>query len=108
VTAKGLASLGTEPLGTEPPGTGQAGTEPPGTGPAGGALAGLRVVDFGQYLAGPPAGMLLADQGADGVGQAAHPGPAVRMSVTPVRVGRPGPLPGADRASVLAQLGRPS
>jgi crotonobetainyl-CoA:carnitine CoA-transferase CaiB-like acyl-CoA transferase len=32
---------------------------------ANGPLAGLRVVDFGQYLAGPLLGMLLADQGAD-------------------------------------------
>ena len=30
-----------------------------------GALDGVRVVDFGQYIAGPMAGMLLADQGAD-------------------------------------------
>jgi crotonobetainyl-CoA:carnitine CoA-transferase CaiB-like acyl-CoA transferase len=30
-----------------------------------GALSGLRVVDFGQYLAGPMVGMLLADNGAD-------------------------------------------
>src|SRR5881392_1496906 len=30
-----------------------------------GALAGVRVIDFGQYIAGPVAGMLLADQGAD-------------------------------------------
>ena len=30
-----------------------------------GALDGIRVVDFGQYIAGPLAGMLLADQGAD-------------------------------------------
>jgi crotonobetainyl-CoA:carnitine CoA-transferase CaiB-like acyl-CoA transferase len=29
------------------------------------ALSGLRVVDFGQYLAGPLAALLLADQGAD-------------------------------------------
>ena len=29
-------------------------------------LAGIRVVDFGHYLAGPLAGMLLADQGAEG------------------------------------------
>ena len=35
--------------------------------PADGAppLAGVRVVDFGHYIAGPLAGMLLADQGAD-------------------------------------------
>src|SRR3954447_21079863 len=30
-----------------------------------GVLAGVRVVDFGQYIAGPLAAMLLADQGAD-------------------------------------------
>jgi crotonobetainyl-CoA:carnitine CoA-transferase CaiB-like acyl-CoA transferase len=30
-----------------------------------GALEGVRVVDFGQYIAGPLAAMLLADQGAD-------------------------------------------
>ncbi len=32
---------------------------------AAGPLAGLRVVDFGQYVAGPLAAVLLADQGAD-------------------------------------------
>jgi crotonobetainyl-CoA:carnitine CoA-transferase CaiB-like acyl-CoA transferase len=30
-----------------------------------GALEGTRVIDFGQYIAGPMAAMLLADQGAD-------------------------------------------
>ena len=30
-----------------------------------GPLAGLRVVDFGQYVAGPLTAVLLADQGAD-------------------------------------------
>ncbi len=30
-----------------------------------GALTGVRVIDFGQYIAGPMAAMLLADQGAD-------------------------------------------
>ena len=29
------------------------------------ALDGIRVVDFGQYIAGPLLGMILADQGAD-------------------------------------------
>src|SRR4030095_3277421 len=28
-------------------------------------LTGIRVIDFGQYIAGPLTGMLLADQGAD-------------------------------------------
>lgn len=30
-----------------------------------GALEGIRVIDFGQYLAGPLAAMLLADNGAE-------------------------------------------
>ena len=30
-----------------------------------GALEHIRVIDFGQYISGPLAGMLLADQGAD-------------------------------------------
>src|SRR5688572_23504597 len=30
-----------------------------------GALEGIRVIDFGQYMAGPMAAMLLGDQGAD-------------------------------------------
>lgn len=39
--------------------------EPIWTGGRNGPLQGLRVVDFGQYVAGPLAAMLLADQGAD-------------------------------------------
>jgi crotonobetainyl-CoA:carnitine CoA-transferase CaiB-like acyl-CoA transferase len=30
-----------------------------------GALGGVRVIDFGQYIAGPLLAMMLADQGAD-------------------------------------------
>src|ERR1700681_2286285 len=30
-----------------------------------GALDGIRVIDFGQYIAGPLAAVMLADQGAD-------------------------------------------
>ena len=30
-----------------------------------GVLEGIRVIDFGQYIAGPMAAMLLGDQGAD-------------------------------------------
>jgi crotonobetainyl-CoA:carnitine CoA-transferase CaiB-like acyl-CoA transferase len=36
-----------------------------GESPTPAALDGIRVVDFGQYIAGPLLGMLLADQGAD-------------------------------------------
>ena len=32
-----------------------------------GTLEGIRIIDFGQYMAGPLTGMLLADQGADGI-----------------------------------------
>ena len=35
------------------------------TGQQRGALSGLRVVDFGQYIAAPLAALMLADQGAD-------------------------------------------
>lgn len=41
-----------------------------------GALDGVRVIDFGQYIAGPLAGMLLADQGADVIRVEPPSGPA--------------------------------
>ena len=37
----------------------------PKTETAGGALRGLKVLDFGHYIAGPLLGMLLSDQGAE-------------------------------------------
>jgi crotonobetainyl-CoA:carnitine CoA-transferase CaiB-like acyl-CoA transferase len=45
-----------------------------------GPLSGIRVIDFGQYLAGPGAAMILADQGAEVIrierpGGASMPGP---------------------------------
>ena len=42
-----------------------------------GALDGIRVIDFGQYIAGPMAAMLLADQGADVVRVDPPSGPAM-------------------------------
>ncbi|MFN8638614.1 MAG: CoA transferase [Dehalococcoidia bacterium] len=42
----------------------------------GGALEGVRVIDFGQYVAGPLAGMLLGDQGADVIRVDPPSGPA--------------------------------
>jgi crotonobetainyl-CoA:carnitine CoA-transferase CaiB-like acyl-CoA transferase len=41
-----------------------------------GALDGLRVVDFGQYIAGPLAAVMLADQGADVIHVDPPDGPA--------------------------------
>ena len=41
-----------------------------------GALDGLRVIDFGQWVAGPLAGMLLADQGAEVIRVDPRSGPA--------------------------------
>jgi crotonobetainyl-CoA:carnitine CoA-transferase CaiB-like acyl-CoA transferase len=41
-----------------------------------GALSGTRVIDFGQYAAGPMLGMLLADQGADVIRVSQPGGPA--------------------------------
>jgi crotonobetainyl-CoA:carnitine CoA-transferase CaiB-like acyl-CoA transferase len=48
---------------------------------------------------------LITERFHEGLGQVAHPGPAVRMSATPVRVGRPAPQPGADQDAVLALVG---
>ena len=46
-----------------------------------GPPAGIKVVDFGQYIAGPGTALMLADQGAsvirvDGLDGSATPGPA--------------------------------
>jgi crotonobetainyl-CoA:carnitine CoA-transferase CaiB-like acyl-CoA transferase len=73
---------------------------------AGGAGA-HRVVPLEELMSDPwvRAHGLITERFHAGLGQVAHPGPAVRMSATPVRVGRPAPQPGADRDAVLAQLG---
>jgi crotonobetainyl-CoA:carnitine CoA-transferase CaiB-like acyl-CoA transferase len=67
-----------------------------------------RVVPLAELMADPwvRAHGLVTERFHEGIGQVQHPGPAVRMSASPVRVGRPAPQPGADRESVLAQLGR--
>jgi crotonobetainyl-CoA:carnitine CoA-transferase CaiB-like acyl-CoA transferase len=51
---------------------------------------------------------LIAERFHEGAGLVAQAGPALRMSATPVRIGRPAPLADADRDDVLAQLGRPA
>jgi crotonobetainyl-CoA:carnitine CoA-transferase CaiB-like acyl-CoA transferase len=49
---------------------------------------------------------LIAERFHEGAGLVAQAGPALRMSATPVRIGRPAPLAGADRDEVLRRLGR--
>jgi crotonobetainyl-CoA:carnitine CoA-transferase CaiB-like acyl-CoA transferase len=99
----------------------------------GGALDQLRVIDFGQYLAGPLAAMVLADAGAEvirvdppGGPRWNHPahailqhgkrsdtelgpvlmaGPSGRLSRTPPRPMSPPRPPGADNAELQAELG---
>ena len=45
-----------------------------------GVLDGVRIIDFGQYIAGPLAGMLLADQGADVIKVDPPGGPRMQTS----------------------------
>src|SRR5829696_573367 len=49
-----------------------------------GALDGVRVIDFGQYVAGPLAAMLLADQGADVIRVDPPGGPRLETSANAV------------------------
>ena len=79
-----------------------------------GPLAGLRVVDFGQYVAGPLAAVLLADQGADVIHVDPPGGP--RMTGVPdaflnrgkrraiLDLKRPGDLAAARRLAAAADV----
>ena len=49
----------------------------------GGALEGVRVIDFGQYIAGPLAAVMLADQGADVIHVDPPGGPRWQSTPTP-------------------------
>lgn len=49
-----------------------------------GPLAGVRVIDFGQYVAGPGAAMMLADQGADVIRVERPDGPSMDSPATAV------------------------
>lgn len=53
-------------------------------GPFAGPLSGLRVLDFGQYVAGPAVAMLLADQGAEVIRINPHGGPRWRSSANDI------------------------
>ncbi len=66
-----------------------------------------RVVPLEELMSDPwvRAHGLITERFHEGLGQVTHPGPAVRMSATPVRVGRPAPQPGADQDAVLALAG---
>ena len=66
-----------------------------------GAVDGIRVIDFGQYIAGPLAAVMLADQGADVVhvdppmGRVSTAGWRLRSRFSTTRSSRAGaPRPG--------------
>jgi crotonobetainyl-CoA:carnitine CoA-transferase CaiB-like acyl-CoA transferase len=67
-----------------------------------------QAVSVGELLDDPwvRAHGLVTERLHDGIGMVAHAGPAIRMSHTPVRVGRPAPRPDADREAVLGHLRR--
>ena len=48
---------------------------------------------------------LSVSQCSEEVGEVTYPGPSVRMSETPVRLGPPVRQPGADGPAVLAEVG---
>jgi crotonobetainyl-CoA:carnitine CoA-transferase CaiB-like acyl-CoA transferase len=48
---------------------------------------------------------LSVTQRSEEVGEVTYPGPSVTMTETPVRLGQPVRQPGADAASVLAEVG---
>ena len=63
--------------------------EPSETGSAGGPLAGIRVLDFGQFIAGPLCAALLGDLGADVI-RIERPQGAADRSVQPLAADLPG------------------
>src|SRR5439155_1384757 len=71
-----------EVLGSLPVAPPRTGPRPPG-GDGGTALDGLRVIDFGQYLAGPFGPMILADLGADVVKVEPVTGDGMRLAGKP-------------------------
>ena len=58
-----------------------------------------RVIDFGQCIAGP------ITRNHEGFGPITTTAPGVKLSRTPVTVGRPASRPGSDVAGVLAEIG---
>jgi crotonobetainyl-CoA:carnitine CoA-transferase CaiB-like acyl-CoA transferase len=61
-------------------------------------LAGVRVVDFGHYIAGPLAALLLAEAGADVVIENFRRGVGTRPAGRGGRVPAAEPAPGSPRA----------
>jgi crotonobetainyl-CoA:carnitine CoA-transferase CaiB-like acyl-CoA transferase len=65
-----------------------------------GPLAGTRVLDFGQYIAGPAAAMMLADQGAEVIRVDAPGGPRWRSPANAVL--------NRGKSSIVLDLKRPA
>jgi crotonobetainyl-CoA:carnitine CoA-transferase CaiB-like acyl-CoA transferase len=67
-----------------------------------------RVTTSGQMMTDPWAREhgLSVTREHDGIGLMTHIGPSPRLSRTPAQPGRPTPPPGADAASILAEIGR--
>ena len=81
-----------------------------GAGPTGGSLAGLKVVEFDQVIAGPLAGAMLADQGADVV-HVEPPGvgdPARSMGPTKEGIHLWWKVSGRNKRSVTIDLRKPA
>ena len=69
----------------------------PDRGHQGGPLSGLRVVELGSFIAGPFAGQLLGDYGADVI-KVEPPEPATRCGAGAITARRRQPVVAGDRA----------
>jgi crotonobetainyl-CoA:carnitine CoA-transferase CaiB-like acyl-CoA transferase len=83
-TSSVLAGLGAAPVAAPPVAAPPvAAPPPPAASQPGGPLAGTRLVDFGQFLAGPFGPMVLGDLGADVIKVEAPTGDLMRHALTP-------------------------
>lgn len=68
-------------------------------------LEGIRVVDFGHYLAGPLMGMLLADQGTNVVKFGLCPSACARFKRTHLKLFKLAPASGLNSRDILREAG---